>query len=375
MKKGMQLDELARKIMENSQKKVDYTVNTNAMEMKLPEAYCTVDGDIVEGKNLVGKAPSSMQKPRLSLMGVDGRFDVTAVAHQQLSAHLEIPRKFYDEQLNKNPDLFSVMVNTLMARNPKPRFVRTLDGNARAILSNSYRPIDYEDIAPMLLEGLLGSGAEIRSCDITERKLYIKALFPKTEIEVFKGDVIQMGMAFSNSEIGLGQISFEPLVYRLVCENGMIMQDTSVKRRHLGARMSMDEDGLAMEFVKDDTRKALDQALILQIRDTMTMLAQPESAQRYIMRFQDAAQQQLKDPVAAVQVLQKKASLADDDRLGILNHLVRGGDLSRWGLANAVTRHSQDVTSYDRATELEYLGGTIIDLSQSDWKSIGEAAA
>ena len=44
---------------------------------------------------------------------------------------------------------------------------------------------------------------------------------------------------------------------------------------------------------------------------------------------------------------------------GILGHLAAGGNLSRWGFANAVTRYAQDVESYDRATELEKLGGKL----------------
>jgi hypothetical protein len=36
----------------------------------------------------------------------------------------------------------------------------------------------------------------------------------------------------------------------------------------------------------------------------------------------------------------------------VLKHLILGGSLTTWGLANAVTRAAQDAESYDRATEL-----------------------
>ena len=49
-------------------------------------------------------------------------------------------------------------------------------------------------------------------------------------------------------------------------------------------------------------------------------------------------------------------------------------DLSQWGLVNAVTRYSQDVDNYDRATELETLGGKIVDLKPTEWQPIAEAA-
>ena len=42
-------------------------------------------------------------------------------------------------------------------------------------------------------------------------------------------------------------------------------------------------------------------------------------------------------------------------------------------LMQAVTRASQDVEDYDRASELEQLGGQIIELAPSQWKTIAEA--
>jgi len=43
-------------------------------------------------------------------------------------------------------------------------------------------------------------------------------------------------------------------------------------------------------------------------------------------------------------------------------------------LHSAVTRAAQDLESYDRATELEYIGGKIIELPQTDWERLAVAA-
>jgi hypothetical protein len=51
-----------------------------------------------------------------------------------------------------------------------------------------------------------------------------------------------------------------------------------------------------------------------------------------------------------------------------LQHLIRGADLSAWGLANAVTRTAEDVADYDRASELEAAGGRVIELAPADWR-------
>ena len=41
---------------------------------------------------------------------------------------------------------------------------------------------------------------------------------------------------------------------------------------------------------------------------------------------------------------------------------------------SAVTRFSQDVADYDRATELERIGGRLVELPKADWARISAAA-
>ena len=78
------------------------------------------------------------------------------------------------------------------------------------------------------------------------------------------------------------------------------------------------------------------------------------------------------DPVEAVEVLAQRHGLTE--RAGVLRSLIEGGDLSGFGMVNAVTHFSQQVADYDRATELEALGGRLVECPASDWKSLGVAA-
>jgi len=79
------------------------------------------------------------------------------------------------------------------------------------------------------------------------------------------------------------------------------------------------------------------------------------------------------DPVKSVQVLANRFMLNESERVGILRHLIVDGDLSAYGLVNAVTHFSHDVGNYDRATEFEALGGKLIELSPREWKELAEA--
>jgi hypothetical protein len=80
------------------------------------------------------------------------------------------------------------------------------------------------------------------------------------------------------------------------------------------------------------------------------------------------------DPIKAVEVLANRYALNDTERTGVLRHLILEGDPSAYGLVNAVTHYSQEIENYDRATDFEALGGKLIDLPTSEWKSLAEAA-
>ena len=107
---------------------------------------------------------------------------------------------------------------------------------------------------------------EIASCEVTDRKLYIKAVNPRLQADVTPGDVVQSGICITNSEVGLGSFEASPLVYRLVCSNGMVVNDAAQKRKHIGAKAQQGED---YALYADETIAADDRAFMLKVRDTV----------------------------------------------------------------------------------------------------------
>jgi hypothetical protein len=80
--------------------------------------------------------------------------------------------------------------------------------------------------------------------------------------------------------------------------------------------------------------------------------------------MREAADRKIVDSTKAIELITKKYNLGMEEKNDVLNHLITGGDLSSWGLANAVTRMAQDVPSYDRSVELETIGYQIM---QQNW--------
>ena len=68
-------------------------------------------------------------------------------------------------------------------------------------------------------------------------------------------------------------------------------------------------------------------------------------------------------PVQEVELLADQFLLNQNERGDVLRQLFMGRDNSRYGLMNAVTASSQLSDSYERATELESIGGEILAMS------------
>ncbi len=217
----------------------------------------------------------------------------------------------------------------------------------------------------------MGEGIRIVSTELTDSRMYIKAINERLELEVKKGDVVQAGIVISNSEVGLGALKVEPLIYRLICTNGMIAQDYSKKRYHVGRNA---EEGEAYELFRDETLKADDHAFFLKVQDTVRAAVDVAKFSTIVERMREATEQRIEgNPVKAVEIASDHLGFSKEESAGILQHLIQGGDLTAYGLLNAITRTSQDVNDYNRCTEMERDGSRVMSLPATTWKSIAMA--
>lgn len=359
MKTGRTLTELAAEIQRQADNKRDFIAPATKLTMDLEYKDRTAKTGLV---------------PMLSMLnGKVTSFAIAETAHEQIASRLDIPRAYYQRMLTEKPQLLQTNVNTWLAKSENKYMVRTLDGKARALLSDKYRPLDNIDLAEAVLPKLIDLGVNIESCEITERRLYLKAVTPKITAEIKKGDVVQAGLCISNSEIGGGAIKVEPLVYRLICLNGAIVNDLAMRRTHVGKRHAFLELDGAEQYYRDETRIADDRAFWLKVQDVVAAMLNEVTFNGIVERWQVATTQKITaDPVEVIERVAKRLGLFDTERSSVLTHLIQGGDLSAYGLMNAVTRSAQDVESYDRSTELERLGTQVLELPKQAWRELAE---
>ena len=324
MKTGRNLQEVLVELNRQNQAKQDFI--SPAQGMRLRE-----DGHTFEINHLT----TSQQEV----------FGTTSLFHRQVASALGIPAKYYDLMQKEKPELLAENVNSWFADKPSSYMVRSMDYGAgqvaRALLSERYRRIDNMEIATAV--------SDFYCCFIR----------------------VQAGVMISNSEVGLGAVSIQPLVYRLVCTNGMVVNDMGERRHHVGRQAKAVEDSFAL--YSDETMEAEDKAFLLKLRDT-TMAAIDEARfSQVVGRLQESMAVPITGRVQdVVQLTAQSYGINAEEQEGILKYLIEGGDLSLYGLSNAVTRASQDVVSYDRATTLEGIGWQVATMEPQQWKQINQ---
>lgn len=288
-------------------------------------------------------------------------FKVTDIAHRQIADRLGIPFKYYERMMNEYPQLLDENINSWLKFKAEKRMLRTLDGKLRAFLSNRYRRLDNLELVDHILPVIAQmKNCQIASCDITETHLYLKIINKSMKAEIIPGDIVQAGFVISNSEIGLGALKVEPLVYRLVCKNGMISKDYAHKKYHTGRNVE-DTDN-AYELYSDETLQADDKAYFMKVQDIVSAAVDETKFLLTVDKMRQAKNIKTGDnPIETVEVLGDKYLLNKNEKASVLRHFIMDRDFSQFGLVNAVTRTSQDVEDYNRATELERIGGTILE--------------
>lgn len=365
MKTGKTLIELATEIERQKASRQDYIAQTKALSLMPIEPRPGGGG--------------------VSLCGLPlGPIGLNNLAHRQLGDWADVPAKYYDRMRNDAPALLSTNVNHWLGADPAKRMVRVLDGNMRAWLSDSYRPLENADLGEAALPALLSMDVEIISCEITEKRLYIKAVDKRINRDLPTGkhmgdgghtifDTVSPAIVISNSEVGCGALAVETAVWTRACTNLAIFAQRSLRKYHIGGRHQIADN--LVHLLSDKTRRLTDAAVWAQVSDVVRGAFDEAKFDASLDEMRGMVDDRIEgDAVKAIDLAARTLDIREMEKPSILRHLIEGGDLTRYGLFNAITRTAEDQGDYDRATDFERMGGKLIELPRADWKRIAEAA-
>lgn len=344
--------------------------------------------------HVVPPSKMRMQKGRLRIeTGTSaGNLDLVVNHHcsRQLANKLGIPFDYYERMRANHLDLLDANVNGWIEKEPKNRLVRAFtpngdEGVARSILGDRYRIVDH---LPTLIAGLeaikeAGIRVEIQNADLTESRMIVRLFSPDVLArapELLKAysaarmipvplsrthqvrewdadkDVIAAGFELSNSETGEGALTLQPRLLVRWCYNGAIINVDALRRAHLGAKM----DSGDVRWSQSTHRKNHD-LVVSQVKDAVTQFLSPDYLQEQVDRFREKGTRELDKPVAAVEQICKDVRITDEQTKSILDHFVRQGDPTPFGVMQAVTAQAKSADTGDDQRDLESLAGKVFD--------------
>ncbi len=322
-------------------------------------------------------------EPQLGLDGVtmtDGRYRPTQVFDEGIASKLNIPLTYVRRLRAERPDLYDANVNGLLrgggegsefAADPRKFMLRLFRGDegetgvGRAFVSDKYALIENLDIMMTTLEAIKSLGVEVEfdGLDLSERRMYarikapqVQALAPtllKNYRSPFTGDagadnpVVFAGIEIRNSEVGNGAFSIVPRLIVQVCTNGMTVTKDAMRAVHLGGKL---EEGV-VNWTQDTQRKALD-LISAKTRDAVSTFMDLGYLERTIEAIEETSVVKVKDVADTLTVVSKKLAFDEVTQAGILDHFIKGGDVTAGGVLHAVTSYAQTVKDADAAAEL-----------------------
>jgi hypothetical protein len=342
MKSQLSLNELAQKLTDQKPLKKDY---------------------VVESSNVRFYSNGSNQ---LHLQEIDEVFDVNDVALNQITTKVGLSKKYTDKMLDGHKTLLQDNINYWFTNTPKPQMIRTLGNTARAVLSDKFKRVDNDMIAEQVLPILIDKEYDIKSCAITDTKMYIKASLPSLQREVNKGDVVESGVIISNSEVGHGAVNVSPFIHRLVCLNGMVMNDSRLQSRHLTSSQAT-IDGV-YEVLSDEAKELDSRALLTKVRDVVASTSDEMRFEEQVQMMTDASQIKIKRPKKVIELLENKFDLTKNEGESILDNLIDRDDkqpmANLWSVVNSITALGNTMDDYDRGTKMQEIGGRLLTMPE-----------
>ena len=331
-------------------------------------------------------------EPELAAHGVTGPRDAalrpTHRADAQIADRLKIPGAYLRRLALEAPEVYDANVNGLLARQGAKRYLvrglvdgpdvvpdhapssvedmDTTSGILRALLSDSYRPIEDLDVLLATLDGIRATGrrVEIRSCDLTENRMYVTVACPEVAAMApallgnyrspFSGNrgaenpLVFAGFVFSNSETGSGRYSLTPRIEVQICTNGMTITRDAVSEVHLGGKL----DAGPVRWSADTTRRATD-LITAKTRDAVTGFLSEDYLARQLAEITAQAGAPVTDATGTIEQLSAELHYTKAQADAILEDFLAGGDRSAGGVMHAVTSAAQRQNNAETAHAME----------------------
>jgi len=303
----------------------------------------------------------------------NAEFGVHRFALGQIAEAASLPVKFLDSLTAAEWGRALVAHNLseiFQHRDAKRHLVRTLNGEVRGFLSDSYRRLDSRPIIEAFVTGVQRLGALPYKGVVTDTKVCIQAILPDV-FEAIPGEVIAFVLSLENSDFGNGALSLRVGALRIWCDNLAVFEE-NMRQIHLGRRLDENIIFSQKTYLLDTktTVSALEDIIGVQLnreglRRRMELLA--VTAQKAV--DPQAAMKLLKDALGVGQA----QAVIDAYKSADIEMLPAGNNA--WRLSNAISWIAGKETDGEKKLELVKLAGRVLLPGRKDSGSIPFAEA
>ncbi len=360
------LDDLAALLRDQQARKVDIVAPAAAVRAR--------------GARLMVESTEPVLGPDRVTM-TSGAYAPTEVCDQGIADKLTIPAAYLRKLREQRPGLYDANVNGWLEGDGRRFLIRCLRGGsgagvARAFLSDGYKIIDHLDVLLAALDGVRQAGfpVQVSGCDLTERRMYVRVICeqvavlapvllagyrsPYTGASGADNPVVSAGFVLTNSETGCGAFTLTPRLVARVCDNGMTITRDATRAIHLGERLD--------EGVVTWSGNTLDKVLALitaKTADSVATFLSTGYVERQVREMEKQAGHPVTAPQEVVETVSARLRFSDAQQRDILEHFIRGGDLTAGGVMHAVTSAAQLQDDADTAHEMESAALRALDLA------------
>lgn len=210
------------------------------------------------------------------------------------------------------------------------------------MLSDRYTRLDNE---PFLncLEPLVPTRLQVKWFALTGESLHLRLIDPTLAREVLPDDRIMVGLHIANSEVGKRSVTVDAIVWRLVCQNGLVRLvkgKSLLQQRHIF---------ISQSNFQRDLERAMGEALT--------------TAAGLLEKMAQSTAEHLDDVETLIQKIGERHQLSEAFQEKIKNALLlehRGQQETLYGLTNALTQAAQMLPPDDRYG-LEVMAGEMME--------------
>ena len=154
----------------------------------------------------------------------------------------------------------------------------------------------------------------------------------------------------------------------------MTVPEIGTRRNHVGRNIESDEN---FALYSEETLNQDAKAFLMKLEDSVRAAVEETKFAVVVdkMRQSTGIALDTRNIPSIVKMTGASVGYTESEGEGILQHLIEGKDFSLYGLANAVTRFSQDVEDYDRASKLEEIGYNVLTMSPELFRTVNHVTS